>query len=105
MLHINNLVYRIGGRLLFEGATVAVPAGFHVGLVGRNGAGKSTLLKLLLGELQADSGSIRLPRQARIGAVAQEAPGGEATPLDAVLAADTERAELRPAAAHDSRAR
>src|SRR5258708_6501185 len=94
MLHINALVYRIGGRLLFDGATVAVPAGFHVGLVGRNGAGKSILLKLILGEIQADSGSVRLPRQARLGAVAQEAPGGAATPLETVLAADTERAAL-----------
>ncbi|MBI1776089.1 MAG: ABC-F family ATP-binding cassette domain-containing protein [Proteobacteria bacterium] len=94
MLHINGLVYRIGGRLLFDGATVAVPAGHHVGLVGRNGAGKSTLLKLILAEVQADAGTIRLPRQARIGAVAQEAPGGEVTPLEAVLAADTERATL-----------
>lgn len=42
MLHINDLTYRIAGRVLFENATVAISGGQRVGLVGRNGAGKST---------------------------------------------------------------
>ena len=46
-----------------------------IGLVGRNGAGKTTLLKLALGELQPESGTITVPSRARIGSVAQEAPG------------------------------
>ena len=53
MLHINDLVYRIGGRTLFDGATVSVPKGHRVGLVGRNGTGKTTLFKLILSELSA----------------------------------------------------
>ncbi len=50
MLHINDLTYRIGERLLIDGATVALPTGAHVGLVGRNGAGKTTLFRLIAGE-------------------------------------------------------
>ncbi|MCB0545885.1 MAG: ABC-F family ATP-binding cassette domain-containing protein, partial [Saprospiraceae bacterium] len=94
MLHINDLVFRIAGKPILEGATVAIPAGHKVGLVGRNGAGKTTLLRLITGELAADSGSIGLPRNHRMGYVAQEAPGGEISLIDWVLSTDAERAAL-----------
>jgi ATP-binding cassette subfamily F protein 3 len=94
MLHINELSLRIEGRPILEGATVAIPAGHKVGLVGRNGAGKTTLLRLVTGELSPDAGSITWPKGTRIGYVAQEAPGGEDTLIDWVLAADRERARL-----------
>ena len=94
MLHINGLTYRIGGRLLIEDATVAIPEGHKVGLAGRNGAGKSTLLKLILGDLHSEAGTVTVPRNARIGTVAQEAPGGSETLIDTVLAGDKERAAL-----------
>src|SRR5687768_12622104 len=94
MLHLNDLTLRIAGRPLLEGATLHVPAGTRMGLVGRNGTGKSTLLRLIAGELQLDAGSLRLQAGARIGVVRQEAPGGTMTPLEAVLATDTERTRL-----------
>lgn len=94
MLHINDLVFRIGGRALFDQATVHIPAGARIGLVGRNGAGKSTLFKLILGEYAADGGDISIRPRARVGRVAQEAPEGEASLLDCVLGADTERSQL-----------
>ncbi len=94
MLHINSLTYRIGGRTLFDNATVALPAGIKAGLVGRNGAGKSTLLRLILGDISPESGSISIRKGARIGTVAQEAPGGNESLLSVVLAADKERARL-----------
>jgi ATP-binding cassette subfamily F protein 3 len=94
MLHINDLTYRIEGKPILEGATVAIPTGHKVGLVGRNGAGKSTLLRLIIGEIAPDDGSISTVRGARIGYVAQEAPGGEASLIDWVLSADAERARL-----------
>jgi ATP-binding cassette subfamily F protein 3 len=94
MLHINGLTYRIGGRLLFDGATAAIAEGHKVGLVGRNGVGKTTLFRLILDELHPESGSIGLPRRARVGTVAQEAPGGAESLGDTVLAAGTERMAL-----------
>jgi ATP-binding cassette, subfamily F, member 3 len=94
MLHINDLVFRIGGRALFDQATVHIPAGARVGLVGRNGAGKSTLFKLILGEYAPDGGDISIRPRARVGRVAQEAPEGETSLLDCVLGADTERSQL-----------
>lgn len=94
MLHINDLTYRIEGKVILDRATAAIPPGHKVGLVGRNGAGKTTLLRLLKGEIAPDDGSISTPRNARIGHVAQEAPGGEDSLIEWVLAADTERASL-----------
>jgi ATP-binding cassette subfamily F protein 3 len=94
MIAIDNLTLRIGGLTLVEDASALIPEGRHVGLVGRNGAGKSTLLDAILGRLHADQGGISMPKRARVGFVAQEAPGGSLTPLDSVLAADEERAAL-----------
>ncbi len=94
MFHINDLVYRIAGRVLFDRATVAVADGHRVGLVGRNGTGKSTLLRLIRGETAIDGGSITVRANARVGEVAQEAPGGARSVLDTVLEADRERTAL-----------
>jgi ATP-binding cassette subfamily F protein 3 len=103
MLHINDLTYRLGERVLIDRATVAIPTGARVGLVGRNGAGKSTLFRIIRGELSPETGSIQTSRNARIGSVEQEAPGGAQTLVDFVLDADVERRDLlaEAEAAHD----
>jgi ATP-binding cassette subfamily F protein 3 len=94
MLTISNLTYRIQGRPLFEDASVVIPTGSKTGFVGKNGTGKTTLFHLIQGHISADSGSTDVTRKARIGAVAQEAPAGNETVLDVVLAADKERKAL-----------
>ncbi|HEX3885437.1 MAG TPA: ABC-F family ATP-binding cassette domain-containing protein [Stellaceae bacterium] len=97
MIVIQELTYRVGGRLgpaLLDNANVQIPFGAKVGLVGRNGAGKSTLLDLIRGVLLPERGDVILPRGHRIGFLAQEAPAGAATPLATVLSADMERAKL-----------
>ncbi len=94
MLHLNDITYRLGPRILIENASVALPPNAKVGLVGRNGAGKSTLFRIIVGELATESGTVGLPRNVRIGAVAQEAPSGPESLIDVVLAADRERAAL-----------
>ncbi|SEL31564.1 ABC-F family ATP-binding cassette domain-containing protein [Pacificibacter marinus] len=94
MLKIHDITYSVEGRTLFENATVTIPTGHKVGIVGRNGAGKSTLFKLLRGELVLETGSIELPSRAKIGGVAQEVPGNEVSLLDTVLVEDKERASL-----------
>src|SRR5947209_6283799 len=94
MLQIGDLTYRLGPRLLFDGASAMLPERSRVGLVGRNGAGKTTLFRLITGESAPEGGTIGLPRRARLGQVEQEAPGGETSLLDYVLAADAERSAL-----------
>ena len=94
MLHINDLSHRIDGRLLFDQATLFLPAKTRMGLVGRNGTGKSTLFRLILGDQSPDDGSVSVQPGARIGTVAQEAPAGQTSVMDFVLAADLERTAL-----------
>lgn len=94
MLHINDLTYRIEGKPILEGATAAMPEGHKIGLVGRNDAGKTTLLKLIAGDIAPDDGGLSLPKGARIGRVAQEAPGGDTSLIDWVLSTDLDRASL-----------
>ncbi len=102
MLRIDSLVFDAWGRRFFDSASVSIPPGSKVGLVGRNGVGKSTLFKIILGDLVPLSGEILLPKAARIGSVDQEHPATPVGLLDTILAADTQRealnAELETAA-------
>ena len=56
--------------VVLRGADLVVGAGEVVGLVGENGSGKSTLMKILVGELAADAGRVRV--SGRIGYCPQE---------------------------------
>ncbi len=94
MITISGLSARIAGRLLIDNASISLPSGTKAGLVGRNGAGKSTLFRIITGDLAAEAGAVSLPKNARIGQVAQEAPGTDEPLIEIVLAADKERAAL-----------
>jgi ATP-binding cassette subfamily F protein 3 len=100
MLNLNAITVRLGGRVILDRAAAALPPRSRVGLIGRNGAGKSTLMKVMIGQLDPDEGSCDMPRDTRLGYIAQEAPSGTATPFDTVLEADKERAELMAEAEH-----
>jgi ATP-binding cassette subfamily F protein 3 len=97
MLSIDNLVFNGWGRRFFDSASVTLPVGAKVGLVGRNGIGKSTLFKLILGELTPDGGEIGLPKAARVASVDQEHPATPVSLIDTILAADVEREALNAA--------
>jgi ATP-binding cassette subfamily F protein 3 len=94
MLQITDLTFNAWGRKFLEDASVSLPPGAKVGLVGRNGIGKSTLFKLILGELAAGGDEISLPKTARIGSVDQEHPATPVSVLETILEADVERHDL-----------
>ncbi|MFW2342000.1 ABC-F family ATP-binding cassette domain-containing protein [Brevundimonas sp.] len=94
MLQITNLTFNAWGRRFLDDASVSLPPGAKVGLVGRNGIGKSTLFKLILGELAAGGDEISLPKTARIGSVDQEHPATPVSVLETILEADEERHDL-----------
>jgi ATP-binding cassette subfamily F protein 3 len=94
MLLIKDLTLDAFGRRFFEEASVTIPTGAKVGLVGRNGIGKSTLFKVILGQLHSTSGEVSFPKAFRIATVDQEAGATPKTLLDTVLEADWERHAL-----------
>ena len=84
-----------GRMYVLRRITADIQPGEFISVMGPSGAGKSTLLDLIRGALLPDDGDIYVPRSWRIGFLAQEAPGGERSPLDTVLAADRERAKAQ----------
>jgi ATP-binding cassette subfamily F protein uup len=56
---LSNVSKAFGDRTVVRDFSATLLRGDKIGLVGPNGAGKTTLLKLILGELQADSGQVR----------------------------------------------
>ncbi|NLT73922.1 MAG: ABC-F family ATP-binding cassette domain-containing protein [Chloroflexi bacterium] len=77
VLHVEGLSKSFRGpegteKAVLEGVDLLLHHGDRVGLVGPNGAGKTVLLRLILGELQADSGDIRLGPGVRVGLYAQQ---------------------------------
>ena len=94
MLHINDITYRIEGRMLLDQATAAISEGWKVGFIGRNGTGKSTLLRLIRQEISPDDGEISIRKNRRLGGVEQEAPATDDSLIETVLAYDQERLSL-----------
>ncbi|MHC5306995.1 energy-dependent translational throttle protein EttA [Bartonella sp. LJL80] len=60
VIEVENLTKGYGDRVLIENLSFKLPAGGIVGVIGPNGAGKSTLFKMLTGQEQPDSGSVRI---------------------------------------------
>lgn len=72
LLQINNLHKAYDIAPLFDDLTLSISSDQHIGVVGRNGAGKSTLFKIIMGEEAADSGSVNIHKNTRIGYLHQQ---------------------------------
>jgi ATP-binding cassette, subfamily F, member 3 len=72
MIAINNISYYIGGRALYENASLHIKQRDKIGLIGLNGKGKSTLLKLINGDYMLDAGSISKSNDCTIGFLNQD---------------------------------
>ena len=72
MISTTNVSLRYGKRVLFEDVTIKFMPGNVYGLIGANGAGKSTFLKILSGEIEANTGSVDMPKGARLSVLKQD---------------------------------
>ena len=72
VLSISNISYFIGGRALYENASMFVKPDDKIGLIGLNGRGKSTLLRIINNELRLDAGSISKSKDCTIGFLNQD---------------------------------
>ncbi|MDZ4861794.1 MAG: ATP-binding cassette domain-containing protein, partial [Candidatus Hydrogenedentes bacterium] len=70
-IRFENVAKRFAGVPVVQGINLRIEEKDKVGLIGRNGAGKSTLFRLMLGELDADEGTIERMRRARVACLAQ----------------------------------
>ena len=72
LIDVENLSASRPNRPLFAKLSLTVSTGDRIGIVGINGCGKSTLLRIISGDLEPDTGSVRLGRNARIGVLPQQ---------------------------------
>ena len=71
VIEAENVSKAYGDRLLVEGMSFKLPPGGIVGVIGPNGAGKTTLFRMVTGEEQPDSGTIRVGETVQLGYVDQ----------------------------------
>ncbi|MGB0732496.1 MAG: ATP-binding cassette domain-containing protein [Pontibacterium sp.] len=99
MIQLQNVSLQRGTQFLLEGADLTLHAGWKVGLIGANGVGKSSLFKLLMNELQTDTGDLSVPAQWQISHMAQEVSSSDRTALDYVLDGDKPLRDVQQAIA------
>ena len=78
-LNIDNLSLSFGAKKLLEGVTFSLDEGDRLGIIGINGCGKSTLFKLILGELEPDSGNVYISKNKTVGILRQNDAFGDIT--------------------------
>lgn len=71
VIEMNNVSKQFGNRLLFENVSFSLPRSGIIGIIGPNGAGKTTLFRLILNQLEPDSGSVEIGDSVKISYVDQ----------------------------------
>ena len=71
LLSLEDISLNIGGKRLFDELTLYINQGDKICLVGRNGAGKTTLMRILMGDLEPDSGKRTIYPNTSVGYLAQ----------------------------------
>ena len=71
MISTNNISQQFGSNPLFEGINITFSKGNKYGLIGANGSGKSTFMKILSGELESSTGSIKIDTNKRVATLKQ----------------------------------
>jgi sulfate-transporting ATPase len=71
VLEVNDIKKAFGDKLLVDGLSFQLPPGGIVGVIGPNGAGKTTMFRMITGEEQPDSGTLRLGDTVQLASVDQ----------------------------------
>jgi ATP-binding cassette ChvD family protein len=71
VIEANSITKAYGDKLLMENFSFSLPPGGIVGVIGPNGAGKTTLFRLITGEEEPDSGTIRVGETVKLAYVEQ----------------------------------
>ena len=104
VLSASGLTLSFGDEVIFRDVTFSVNEGDRLGIIGSNGAGKTSLFRVLLGEYEADAGSVFLAKELTVGHLSQNtalAARGDGTTLYSYILeayADTLSLEERIAA-------
>ena len=71
VIEAKNVTKAYGDNVLIEGMSFSLPPGGIIGVIGPNGAGKTTLFRMITGQEQPDSGTIRVGETVRLAYVDQ----------------------------------
>ncbi len=90
-LSVYDICKSYGVVQVLNNVSLTLGAGQRVGLVGANGVGKSTLLKIIMGEIEADSGDMQLSNGMQVGYLAQVITGYDDKTLQQMIDASLEK--------------
>lgn len=71
-IELDHISKAFGDNVLFEDFSYNLLRMDRIGIIGKNGCGKSTLLKIILGQIQSDSGTVKIGETVKIGYFAQQ---------------------------------
>lgn len=96
MISTQNISLQYGKRVLFDEVNINFTGGNCYGIIGANGAGKSTFLKILSGEIQSNSGSVKIEPGKRMAVLSQNHFAFDEVPvLDTVVMGHKELWEVK----------
>ncbi len=72
MIGLSNIALQFGGRYLFKDVNLRINSSDRISLVGSNGSGKTSLLKILIGELEPETGKVQKQKRITIGFLPQD---------------------------------
>ena len=74
LVTVDNLSIGYRGPPLLDAVNCQIESGQRIGLLGRNGAGKTTFMRMLHGDVQPDSGTIKIAARTKISLLPQDVP-------------------------------
>ena len=94
LINAQEISKAFGAKPLFQNVSFTISEGDRIGLIGPNGSGKSTLLRILVGEMEPDSGEVAVRKRIRLCYVEQDSRFPEGATVRSVIDAVLERCGL-----------